>query len=225
VRHAFAVDLARARALQETLRGRVREEPLRGRLRLVAGADASWSRESPWLFAAVVVLALPGLEVVETAGVRARARFPYVPGYLSFRELPAVLAAFERLRAVPDLIVYGGHGRAHPRRFGIASHLGVVLDLPTVGCAKSPLVGSFREPGARRGAHAPLVHEGERIGSALRTREGAKPVFVSVGHRVTLADARRLVLRLAPRFRLPEPIRAAHARVNALRTSAAMLPP
>jgi deoxyribonuclease V len=195
----------------------VREEPLRGPLRLVAGADASWDRGSPVLFAAVVVLALPGLEAVESVGVRARARFPYVPGYLSFRELPAVLAAFARLRSTPDLIVYGGHGRAHPRRFGIASHLGVVLDLPTLGCAKSPLVGSFREPGARRGSHAPLLDAGERIGSALRTREGAKPVFVSVGHRITLADARRLALRLSPRFRLPEPIRAAHAAVNALR--------
>jgi deoxyribonuclease V len=147
-------------------------------------------------------------------------RFPYVPGYLSFREVPPLLAAFEGLERPPDLVLVDGHGRAHPRRFGIACHLGVLLDLPTVGCAKSRLVGAHREPGPRRGATTRLVDGDEVIGVVLRTRPGAKPVYVSVGHRVSLSRARSLVLRLAPRYRLPEPIRAAHAEVNRLRREA-----
>jgi deoxyribonuclease V len=144
-----------------------------------------------------------------------------VPGYLSFREIPPLLEAFAGLSEPPDLVVADGQGRAHPRRFGLASHLGVLLDLPTIGCAKSRLVGEHREPGPRRGAATQLRHEGEVIGTVLRTQDGVKPVYVSVGHRVTLAAARRQVLALAPRHRLPEPVRAAHAEVNRLRRQAA----
>ena len=189
-------------------------------LRLVAGADVSFTRRSPELYAAVVVLDLESGEVVERRGVRAAARFPYVPGYLSFREVPALLRAFDRLSRVPDLVVADGHGRAHPRRFGLACHLGLLLDLPTLGCAKSPLVGAYREPGTRRGAHTQLVHEGEVVGSVLRTRTGVRPVFVSVGHRIDLESARRAVMRLARRYRLPEPTRAAHGEVNRIRRNA-----
>jgi deoxyribonuclease V len=159
--------------------------------------------------------------VVESAGVRAKARFPYVPGYLSFREIPPLLEAFAKLEAVPDLIICDGQGRAHPRRFGLACHLGVLLDLPTLGCAKSRLIGEHREPGPRRGAHTQLREGGEVIGEVVRTRSGVKPVFVSVGHRVCLETARRTVLRLAVRYRLPEPVRAAHREVNRLRRLAA----
>ncbi len=194
---------------------RERDEPRP--VRLVAGADVSYDRGSPVLFAAVVLLDAGSLEPVEAAGVCERARFPYVPGYLSFREIPAVLAAFAKLKGRPDLLVCDGQGRAHPRRFGLACHLGVLLDLPTLGCAKSRLVGRHREPGVRRGAHVQLRDGGEVIGEVVRTREGVKPVYVSVGHRITLATARRQVLRLAPRTRLPEPIRAAHGEVNRLR--------
>nr|NIR58182.1 endonuclease V [Gammaproteobacteria bacterium] len=148
---------------------------------------------------------------------RMRATFPYVPGYLSFREVPPLLRAFERLGEAPDLLVVDGHGRAHPRRFGIACHLGVLLDLPTVGCAKSRLVGTYREPGPRRGSATRLLDGGEVIGSVLRTRDGVKPVYVSVGHRITLEEARRQLLRQSRGVRLPEPIRAAHAEVNRLR--------
>lgn len=186
-------------------------------VRLVAGADVSFDRGSPVLYAAVALLDAASLEVVEVAGVRSAARFPYVPGYLSFREIPAVLEALGKLRRRPDLVVCDGHGRAHPRRFGLACHLGVLLDVPTLGCAKSRLVGTHREPGPRRGAHVPLRDAGEVIGEVLRTREGVKPVYVSVGHRIALASARRQVLRLAPRFRLPEPTRVAHREVNRLR--------
>ena len=195
----------------------IETDALPGTLRLVAGADVSYDRSSPALYAAVVVLDAESLEVAEVARATRRAEFPYVPGYLSFRELPPLLAAFERLRLRPDLVLCDGHGRAHPRRFGLACHLGIALDLPTIGCAKSRLVGEHREPGARRGAHAALRDGPEVIGEVLRTRVGVAPVYISVGHRVNLATARRLVLRLTPRFRIPEPIRAAHAEVNRLR--------
>ncbi len=217
LRHTWDVSVAEARTIQEQLCERVEERDRIGPVRRVAGADVSYDRGSPILYAAVVVLDARTLEVIDRGSVRMRAGFPYVPGYLSFRELPAVLAAFEKLAAKPDLIVADGHGRAHPRRFGIACHLGVALDLPTIGCAKSVLVGEHREPGARRGSRARLVHRGETIGQALRTRQGVKPVYVSVGHRVCLDTARRWILRLAPRYRLPQTTRAAHAEVNALR--------
>jgi deoxyribonuclease V len=217
IRHDWDLAVPEARALQEQLRGRVVERDTGREPRLVAGADVSYDRRSPELHAAVVVLDAESLEVVESAGVRARARFPYVPGYLSFREIPPVLEAFARLRAVPDLILCDGQGRAHPRRFGLACHLGVLLDLPTLGCAKSRLIGEYREPGPRRGAHTLLRDGAEVIGEVVRTRSFVKPVFVSVGHRISLETARRTVLRLAPRYRLPEPIRAAHREVNRLR--------
>ena len=179
--------------------------------------DVSFDRHRPDLFAAVVVLDARTAEVLEISATRGRASFPYVPGYLSFREIPPLLECFARLRTRPDVVICDGHGRAHPRRFGLACHLGVVLDLPSVGCAKSRLVGHYREPGPRRGAHRRLLHEGEVIGEVLRTRDGVKPVFVSVGHRVSLETARRMILRLARGTRLPESTRRAHAEVNRLR--------
>ena len=215
---ALTPSLAEARALQERLRREViATDELSPTLRTVAGADVSYDRGSPLLFAAAVLLDAESFEVVEVGAATARATFPYVPGYLSFRELPPLLAAFAKLRTRPDLVFCDGHGRAHPRRFGLASHLGVALDLPVIGCAKSRLVGEHREPGERRGAHAALRDRSETIGEVLRTREGVAPVYVSVGHRVSLATARRLVLRFSPRFRVAVPIRAAHAEVNRLR--------
>jgi deoxyribonuclease V len=217
VRHRWDVSFAEARALQERLRARVVASDRLGPVRTVAGVDVSCDWHSPVLFAAVVVLDAASLELIECAGVRARTAFPYVPGYLSFREVPPLLDAFAALRTRPDLLVCDGQGRAHPRRFGIACHLGLVLDLPSIGCAKSRLVGTHRAPGQRRGSHAALRDGGETIGEVVRTRAGTKPVFVSVGHRVSLATARRWVLALSPRFRLPEPVRTAHAEVNRLR--------
>ena len=210
-----------ARALQERLRDAVSErDELPERLRLVAGADVSYDRGSPVLYAAVVVLDAESLEPVEVAATTGRATFPYLPGYLSFRELPPLLEAFAKLRVRPELVICDGHGRAHPRRFGLACHLGLALGLPSIGVAKSRLVGEHREPGPRRGAHAALRFGGEVIGEVLRTQPSVAPVYVSVGHRVSLATARRLALRFAPRFRLPEPTRAAHAEVNRLRREA-----
>jgi deoxyribonuclease V len=222
LRHRFDLSLGEARALQERLRSRVVARDAARPVRLVAGADVSYDRGSPVLFAAVVVLDARRLSLVEVAGVCTEARFPYVPGYLSFREIPALLEAFARLRTCPDLVVCDGQGRAHPRRFGLACHLGVLLDLPTIGCAKSRLVGEHETPGRQRRSYAPLRGGGQVIGSVLRTQEGVNPVYVSVGHRISLARARRAVLALAPRHRLPEPVRAAHAEVNRMRRAAAV---
>jgi len=215
--HRFDVPIAEARALQQRLAARVVTRDELGPLRRIAGADVSYDRGSPVLYAAVVVLDAASGALLERAGVVRTVRFPYVPGYLSFRELPPLLEAFAKLSAPPDLVLCDGHGLAHPRRFGLACHLGVWLDLPSIGCAKSRLVGTHREPGPRRGASVRLRDGGETLGCVLRTRDGVKPVYVSVGHRVSLASARRIVLGLAARHRLPEPVRAAHAEVNRLR--------
>lgn len=189
--------------------------------RTVAAMDVSYDRRSPWIFAAVVILSLPGFALVERAAVRSRARFPYIPGLLSFRESPAGLEAWERLRTRPDCLLCDGHGYAHPRRFGFACHFGLLVDLPTIGCAKSVLVGSFQEPGRRRGDVTDLVDGDEVVGAALRTRDDVAPVFVSVGHRISLSTAISTILACSPRYRIPEPIRQAHARVNQLRLAGA----
>jgi deoxyribonuclease V len=221
-RHRWDLSIASARRLQERLRARIVEEAPAGfSPGLVAGADMSHRRGSPWLYGAVVVLRLADGAVLETVTVRRKAAFPYVPGFLTFREGPVLLDAFRRLHVCPDAVLFDGHGRAHPRRFGLACHLGLWLDLPSVGCAKSRLCGVHDEPGLARGSRAPLLDEGERIGTVLRTRDGSRPVFVSVGHRVDLATAEALVLRCSNgRRRLPDPTRLAHLAVNAFRQNA-----
>jgi deoxyribonuclease V len=160
--------------------------------------------------AAVCVFSFPELRLLARASATQPVVFPYVPGLLGFREVPCIVAAFEKLQLTPDLLLVDGHGIAHPRRFGVATHLGVELDLPSIGCAKSLLIGDYREPANARGSSTRLVHQGEVIGRALRTRAGVKPVFVSIGHRVDLASSVRIVLRCTRGLRLPEPIRAAH---------------
>lgn len=160
--------------------------------------------------AAVVVLTFPELGQIECRCLDRPVRFPYIPGLLSFRELPAVLETLAKLRTMPDILIVDGHGYAHPRRLGIASHLGVLLDVPTIGCAKSRLCGQYQEPVCERGARSPLTANQVVLGTVLRTRANVKPVFVSVGHRVSLDTAVDVVLRCCPRYRLPEPIRWAH---------------
>ena len=188
--------------------------------RLVAGADVSYNKFSPDLYAAVVVLDLESLETVEEAGIVAKAGFPYIPGLLSFREIPPLIRIFRRLRSRPDALICDGQGLAHPRRFGLACHLGLLLDLPSVGCAKTRLIGDYSEPDKERGRHCPLKDSGEVVGWVLRTRDGIQPVFISVGHRMTLEMAKEIVLRLTPRYRLPETTRRSHSLVNALRLRA-----
>lgn len=218
--HPWTVGPAEAVAIQERLRHRVRLRDGRRGFQTVGGLDVSYDRRSPWLFAAIVVLSLPDLRRVEEAAVRTRAEFPYVPGLLSFRESPAGLEAWSRLRRPPDCLLCDGQGYAHPRRFGLACHFGLWVDRPTIGAAKSLLVGEHAEPAPARGSVAEVVYQHEVVGMALRTREGARPVYVSAGHRITLERAVATVLLCSPHFRIPEPIRQAHALVNRLRTAA-----
>jgi deoxyribonuclease V len=168
------------------------------------------------MWAGIVVVRLPSLEPVARAWARGRVRFPYVPGYLSFREGPVFLSAVRRLRVRPDLWLFDGQGIAHPRGFGLAAHLGVLLGAPSVGCAKSRLVGEHAEPGRRRGEWAPLVLDGRRVGAVLRTRASVRPLYVSVGHRISLPAAIGWVLACC-RYRVPEPIRLAEQLVNRLK--------
>ena len=193
-------------ALQHELAPRVVRTG-RPRPRTICGMDTSVRGEK--VHAALCVFSFPELELVATATAVRPVEFPYIPGLLAFRELPALCEAYAKLAEEPDLLLVDGHGLAHPRRFGIACYLGLELGRPSIGCGKSLLVGEHAEPARRRGASTLLVHRGERIGRCLRTREGVRPVYVSIGHRCELAHATTLVLACAPRHRLPEPIRAA----------------
>lgn len=201
---------AEAIALQRELAPQVVREDCLGVVRRVAGIDVGFEAAGAVTRAAVVVLDFPSLGVVEQAVARRPTTFPYVPGLLSFREAPAVLAALAGLSGPPDLILYDGQGLAHPRRFGIACHLGLLTGIPSIGVAKSRLVGRFEPPGPERGAWSPLEDRGEVIGAVLRTRAGVAPLFVSIGWGIGLATAIHWVLACAPRFRLPETTRQAH---------------
>lgn len=218
--HRWSVTPRRAAAIQRELAGRVRAVRPRRAIRLVAGLDSAFSADGRHCIGGAVVWDLERRRVVERRIALREARFPYVPGLLSFREAPALLAALRALRTAPDALMCDGHGLAHPRRFGIACHLGVIVGRPTIGCAKSRLIGEYVEPGRRRGARSPLREGGERLGTVLRTREGVKPVFVSVGHRIDLATAERIVLDAATGYRLPEPTRLADRLVAARKRGA-----
>ncbi len=209
-RHRWNLTAGKAAALQRRLAAEVRHAPLRRTPRLVAGADCAILGDGRGIIACWVLWDAKTRSVVEQAWAVQAIRFPYVPGLLSFRETPALLVAARRLRGEPDACIIDGHGLAHPRRFGIACHVGLLLDRPTMGCAKSRLCGGYREPGDQAGRSSRLLESGETIGRVMRTREGVKPVFVSVGHRIDLAGAVRLVRQCCTRFRLPEPTRLAH---------------
>jgi deoxyribonuclease V len=210
--------VAEARAVQQSLRDRLVMRPPAGFApRFVAGADVSMERFKHYGYAAIVVIDLRTMETVDEATAAAELRFPYVPGYLSFRELPPLQTCWDALRVRPDLVVFDGHGYAHPRRFGLACHGGVLWDVPSIGCAKNPFIGTHGPLGDERGATAEIVHEGETVGQVVRTRTGTKPLYVSAGHRMDLPTAVETVLRLTPRYRQPETTRLAHGRVNELR--------
>ena len=215
--HEWSLTPKEAVELQKRLRERVRVEPLKGKVETVAGADISFNKFDPTIYTAVVVLRLPTLEVVEEVGLVSETKFPYVPGLLSFRESPSVLEAWSRLKTEPDAVMFDGQGLAHPRRVGIASHVGLIIDRPTFGCAKSVLVGKYEEPGAGRGAWTPLVDKGETVGAALRTKDRVQPIYVSPGHLMDVESAVALTLRCHGGYRQPEPTRRAHLLVNALR--------
>lgn len=208
--HDWYVDVAEAKEIQRALATRV---VCRSELKgpgLIAGADISGEDADGMVRAAVVVLSYPGLDLVDTNVISLRPGFPYVPGLLSFREVPLLLEACEGLRTTPDLLIADAQGIAHPRRLGLASHLGLFLDMPTVGCAKSILCGRHGEIGGEAGEYASLTDNGEVVGAALRTKRGVKPVYVSVGHKVDLDSAVDWVLACCRGYRLPEPTRLAH---------------
>ena len=219
--HGWQVSGTEAVALQKCLADRVRLENCLPHLpETVAGVDVSYQRHGEFFFAAVEVLSFPGLTLVEAVTVVNRVSFPYVPGLLSFRELPVLLDAFRRLRTIPDVVLVDGQGIAHPRRLGLASHLGLWLDLPTIGCAKSRLCGEHDSPGQAKGDRVPLRLDGSVVGTVLTTRDRVKPLYVSPGHKIDVSTAADFVLRCAVRYRMPEPTRLAHHLANQCRLEA-----
>ncbi|HEX8465267.1 MAG TPA: deoxyribonuclease V [Abditibacterium sp.] len=215
--HSWDLSPAEAVALQREMRAQIELQPLEKEPKWVAGADLSFEIGSDTVYAGIVVLSFPDLEVVEECGLQTEARFPYVPGLLSFRESPAILEVWEKLQHKPDVLVLDGQGTAHPRGFGIACHLGLWLQIPTIGCAKTLLCGKYDELGQNRGDFAPLVYKKATVGAALRTKNKINPVFVSPGHKCDLDSALALLLRCDGGLKIPEPTRRAHLFVNRLR--------
>lgn len=209
-RHAWSLTVDEAIKIQEKLKDEViTEDKLKEPVQYVAGVDMGFEADGTISRAAVAVLSFPDLQLQETSLARRPTTFPYIPGFLSFREIPAVLDALEKIKAIPDIILCDGQGIAHPRRFGIACHLGLIVDMPTIGVAKSLLVGKHEEIPDTRGSWQPLIHRGETIGAVLRTRVGVKPIYVSSGHKVSLPTAIDYVLRCTTKYRLPETTRIA----------------
>jgi deoxyribonuclease V len=235
--HDWNLTPTEAVELQKELRDQVRIEPLKREVNLVAGCDISFNKFSDIVYAGIVVLRLPELEVVDSATVITRISFPYIPGLLSFRETPALLGAWERLKTAPDVVMLDGQGLAHPRRFGIACHFGLIVGLPTLGCAKTVLRGKYDEPDEKAGSYSLMTDKGETVGAAVRTKDRVAPVYISVGNRIDLPGAIKLALRCVKgyqandegetlfdiksasksKYRIPEPTRQAHLFVNELR--------
>jgi deoxyribonuclease V len=222
--HSWNLSYSRARQLQTELACKVKFTPLKKAPQLVAGLDCAFSKDGKRIFSVVVVLRRPQFELVETVSASGKVTFPYIPGLLSFREAPVCIAAVEKLQNQPDVFIVDGQGIAHPRRLGLAAHLGLFLDRPTIGCAKSRLTGIYEEPSLGKGAYSLLKDEkgkqntkSEIIGAVVRTRTNVKPVFVSVGHKCLLNDAVDVVLNCAVKYRLPEPTRLAHQAVSKLK--------
>lgn len=208
-------NIAEARAVQEELKKRLRLVPLRKKIRLLAAADAAFLGDL--VLASACLFSYPDLNLVDEKCAVMKTEFPYIPGYLAFREGPAVLRAVAALSEKPDLLMLDGQGIAHPRGMGIASHVGVLLDMPTIGCAKSRLVGEYREPGRRKGSHSVLRFNRKVVGTALRTRDGARVIFVSPGHRTDVSDSLRITLACLRGYRVPEPTRCADLKTKELK--------
>jgi deoxyribonuclease V len=207
-------------AIQAELRHQVRLEPLPHPPRMVAGADAITDRADRRIFGAVAVYSYPELELVEEATAAGECPFPYRTGLLSFREIPILAAAFRNLRNRPDVILVDGQGIAHPRGLGLASHLGLVLDVPTIGAAKSRLVGAGEEPELEAGSSSPLIYQGKTVGLILRTQKGIRPLYLSPGHLITLEESRAITLGCVTKYRIPQPLRQADQLTRRLKTAA-----
>lgn len=218
--HSWNLEPAAAIALQKELRHQIRTAPLSTPPKLVAGADISFDKYSEVVFAGFVVLDIDTLKVVAKSMVATTAKFPYISGLLSFREAPALLEAWEKLDVEPDVICFDGQGIAHPRRLGLASHMGLWLNRPSIGCAKTLLTGRFHDLPISKGSYVPLKDRGEQVGVALRTKDKVNPIFVSIGHLIELDAAIDIVMRCTGRYRIPEPTRQAHNAVNEVRVAA-----
>lgn len=215
--HRWSVSIEKAKQIQLELIEKIRLEKLSAEIRFIAGADVSYASDDNISFAAITILKYPEMEIIEQTHAIGRVTFPYVPGYLTFREAPVLLKAFEKTSVVPDLVLFDGQGIAHPRRMGIATHLGIILAVPTIGCAKSILCGEFAEPLPAKGNWAELSYKDQQIGAVVRTRDRVKPVFVSPGFKITFDEAVQWTLATVSGYRIPEPIRQSHLAVNQLR--------
>ncbi|KTS82649.1 endonuclease V [Paenibacillus jamilae] len=214
INHEWDLNEKEAVKLQQELSLKVTKEDRFPEIQYVAGVDVAYSEQSDLLVAAIVILDASSLQVVESIVVEDAVHFPYIPGLFSFRELPPIVKALKQIKTSPQLVVCDGQGIAHPRRFGLASHLGVIFDIPTIGCGKTRLWGEFEEPSRERGACSLLMDHEEVIGGALRTQDNIKPLFVSVGHRISLETACNWILKLCPQYRLPETTRQADQLVR-----------
>ena len=214
INHPWDLSEKQALQLQKNLASKVVKHNQLNEIQLIAGVDVAYAKESDKLVAAIVILDADTLEIIESVTADDNAKFSYIPGLFSFRELPSLVKAFAKLQNKPDLIVCDGQGYAHPRRFGLACHLGVLFDIPAIGCGKTRLLGEADTPGTERGEMTPLIDNNEIIGNVLRTQADVNPIYVSIGHRITLATACEWVLKLSPKYRLPETTRMADQLVR-----------
>lgn len=212
--HSWTLSVKEAIALQKTLAAQVRIQPLPTGLKIIAAADISYSRHTELLIAVIVSLRWPGFDLIESVHYVSRVAFPYVPGLLSFREVPPLIGAYRKIRQKPDVLLCDGQGIAHPRKLGFAAHLGLCLGIPTVGCAKSRLCGDHESLTLRKGSSKPLFVNGEQLGLVLCSRDGVKPIYISPGHLSDIASSKRLIKRCLRRYRIPEPLRLAHLEAN-----------
>jgi len=208
--HSWNVGIEEAIQIQEFLGDRIVLKKTISKVRTIGGGDVAYSKKGDYLFGAIVVLSFPDMETLDIATANGKVSFPYIPTLFSFREGPILIKTFQKLRTKPDVMIYDGQGIAHPRGFGLASHMGLWFNLPSIGCAKTPLLDEFNSPGSPKGSFEWIRKEGKEVGAILRTRDKVKPLFVSPGHRIDLMTSVQLILESCQRFRFPEPLRRAH---------------
>ena len=208
--HSWKVNVEEAIRIQENFRNRIILKKTFTEVKTIGGGDVAYSENRNFLFGAIVVLSFPKMETMEIATARGEISFPYIPGLLSFREGPVLIKAFRKLKRKPDVMIYDGQGIAHPRGIGLASHMGLWLELPSIGCTKTPLLDDFIYPGPSKGSFELIRKEGKEVGAVLRTKDKVKPLFVSPGHRIDLQTSIQIILATCSRFRIPEPLRKAH---------------
>jgi len=216
--HPWNLTYKQAVEVQKRLQPRVILTPLKKRVRFVAGADVSYSKKDRYLFGAIVIMDLEKMEPIEEVAEPGKESFNYFPGLLSFREIPILLNLLKKLHHTPEIFILDGQGIAHPRNLGLASHFGLIIDLPTIGCAKTKLIGEYKPFISKRGKYSLLFHQGKKVGAVVCTKDGTRPVFVSPGHKVDILSSIRVVLKSCQGYRLPEPIRKAHSLANSLRS-------